>query len=518
MADPAPPTTPAPEASSAEDSAPAAESAPGGDEASSAGDEAAAGGDEATSGEAPTEGGDTDSSGTQPDPSTGSEEPAGTGEPETPGDSEAAGGAEPEDPQAADDGAEQPDSAGTDTDAPVPGLVPNATVTESEDGASGEDGEAAADTGKDGKPESGDEEGTPLPLQEDAGTTGQGVDSPAGILGGLADDWKRTSGDASSAHDEGEGGARAAGESWQDPSQGPQQERTGQTLDETKSVGDSAKAMEEQVRRSGEQIDAARQAIDDSDRDAGSAGLLGTLLGPIEDGTVTQRTDAMADEERKRRETETAQQIRNDPGWDRIAPATSSPPSAPAPTPPPTPAPAPAPAPAPVEGGVPEDDPNDGSKGVYVDFSGSGPRGGFGREYALMFDDKGIAFTETTHGGASRSFSGDLKRELQLAFGFKETSSDSDQIGGHALALGGSGFIGGGGEVGFSADTNGGNFSDNIGVGFGIGGGVDFHVETERTLGHLRWEDVPEAASNAASNVYDWMVDVGRKMQEGGVY
>ncbi|AXB43216.1 hypothetical protein A4R43_12200 [Amycolatopsis albispora] len=358
-----------------------------------------------------------------------------------------------------------------------------------------EDGDDASDDTAD------QDEKPSLPL-DDAEMTGPSVDGPAGILGGLADEWQRTSGDASSARDEGEGGARAAGESWQDDNQRPQQERTGRTLDETKGVEESARAMEDQVRRSGEQIDAALKAIEASDRDAGSVGLLEPLLGAGERDVVTSRTDAMAAEERERIETETAQRIRNDPGWEQIAPAAT--------------APAPPPAP-PADDAARADDPSDGSKGIYADLSVSTPLGPFGGELALMFDDKGFSLTGTPHGGLPVGSKPDPIPGISASVGFKESSAATDQLGGTAVALGASGFLGPGIEVGGSVDTNGQNFSDNIGVGVGLGAGIDVQLENEALLYHARWEDVPQLVADIGTNVYEWMADVGRRMQEGGV-
>ncbi|AXB43217.1 hypothetical protein A4R43_12205 [Amycolatopsis albispora] len=181
----------------------------------------------------------------------------------------------------------------------VPGTIPGADMEEVND--------------EDTRPRPGEEGfiGPVAPEDRQNGSSGGSLDS-------IIEQLQGTKRDSDHAHSEGDRGSRDVIDSWLDPNQDPARDRTGRTLDETRAVGDSADALGQQVGRTQEQIDAARREIEKSDQDAGSAGLLQSLLGSGESDVVDQRAQELAAAERERIAHQTADQIRNDPAWDQL--------------------------------------------------------------------------------------------------------------------------------------------------------------------------------------------------------
>ncbi|QFU91240.1 hypothetical protein [Amycolatopsis sp. YIM 10] len=230
-------------------------------------------------------------------------DPAGEGADTTANQEQSTAGAPPAGPDSSDDPASG-EAAGDDAPAEgseedVPGTMPGAEMKEVNN--------------EDTRPRPGDEGFIGPVAPED-----RQQDPEAGSLDSIIQQLQGTKRDAEDAHSEGDRGSRDVVDAWLDPNQDPARDRTGRTLDDTKGVGDSADALGQQVGRTQEQINAALRTIEESDRDAGSVDLLRPLLGAGESDVVNQRTQDMAAAERDRIANLTAEQIRNDPGWEGI--------------------------------------------------------------------------------------------------------------------------------------------------------------------------------------------------------
>ncbi|WP_146147507.1 hypothetical protein [Prauserella shujinwangii] len=162
-----------------------------------------------------------------------------------------------------------------------------------------------------------------LPLDDEFATTvrneGPNLETPAGILDDLGQQWNGTGGDADAAHADGSGGVAAVRESWQDPAQEELRRRTDSSLEETRGVGDSARAMDEQVRRAGEQVRAATDAIEQNTaRQAPGYYLATSTLPPGERDVAARRIVDITVDGNRDIANQAAANIMNDPGWDRV--------------------------------------------------------------------------------------------------------------------------------------------------------------------------------------------------------
>ncbi|WP_199434187.1 WXG100-like domain-containing protein [Qaidamihabitans albus] len=249
-------------------------------------------------------------------PAPAEEEPA----PEQDAPADATTASEPADAAPADDGTQAPESGGTEQpgqEAPaadagedVPGTIPGGQMRETDD-APGE-----------GAGEEREADGI-LPLDDEFATTvrneGPNLQTPAGILDDLGQQWNGTGGDADAAHADGSGGVAAVSESWQDPAQEELRRRTDSSLEETRGVGDSARAMDEQVRRAGEQARAATDAIEQNTaRQAPGYYLATSTLPPGERDVAARRIVDITVDGNRDIANQAAANIMNDPGWDRV--------------------------------------------------------------------------------------------------------------------------------------------------------------------------------------------------------
>ncbi|SFB46013.1 hypothetical protein SAMN05216266_112134 [Amycolatopsis marina] len=211
---------------------------------------------------------------------------------------------------------EAQDASGEGSGDEVPGIIPGADVREVKD----ED-----------KPAEG-----VLPLDDEFATTvrneGPNLDTPAGILDDLGQQWNGTGRSADTVHSEGTGGMAAVRDSWQDPAQESMQRRTDPSLEETRSVGDSARAMDEQVRRAGEQARAASDGMEQNiARQAPGYYLATSTLPPGERDVAGRRIVDITVGENRDLVNQAANNIANDPGWEQVEAPPASTPGDPAP-------------------------------------------------------------------------------------------------------------------------------------------------------------------------------------------
>ncbi|WP_157606485.1 hypothetical protein [Saccharomonospora cyanea] len=145
------------------------------------------------------------------------------------------------------------------------------------------------------------------------------ISTPASILEDLGQQWRDTGADAEAAQAEGTGGMDTVTRSWDDPALDEVRRRTAPLLGETTAVRDSARAMDEQVRRAGEQARAASEEMERNIERQAPGYYLATMTLPPGEREVAARSiiDITAAENRDIA-GQAADNITNDPGWQRV--------------------------------------------------------------------------------------------------------------------------------------------------------------------------------------------------------
>lgn len=205
----------------------------------------------------------------------------------------------------------------------IPGILPGADVTEV-----GEDRPPGPLSGEEVVP---DDDEFKASVRKQAPP----IETPASILDELGQQWRNAGADAEAAHADGSGGMDVVVQSWNDPALEELRRRTDPSLAETRSVRDSAGALDEQVRRAGEQARAAADGMERNiERQAPGYYLATATLPPGEREVAAQRIVDLTAAGNRDLANQAANSIANDPGWDRVeATATPAPPAPENPTP-----------------------------------------------------------------------------------------------------------------------------------------------------------------------------------------
>ncbi|WP_211897788.1 hypothetical protein [Saccharopolyspora erythraea] len=257
-----------------------------------------------------------------PEPAGDGEKPAGSPpegdepstRPDTPGDpgsdSAAQPGDDPQKPEGPESSGQEPPAEGDEGD--VPGIIPGAEVTE----------RSEADVpglvpGAEVVPKDDD-------FKARVRAQAPAIETPTSILDDIGQEWRNTGGDADAARSEGGGGMDAVIESWNDPALDDMRRRTDPSLDETRNVSDSARAMDEQVQRANAQARAAADGMErNTERQAPGYYLATATLPPGEREVAAQQIVDITAAGNRDIAHQAANNITNDPGWAGIETSTT---------------------------------------------------------------------------------------------------------------------------------------------------------------------------------------------------